>query len=93
MSTERNDPAHPVSGHFGQYFGLTKREEFAKAAMIGLLADPEDNAGYRESHIEEYDNLGMKCKRVVYDETCTQAVARMAVEHADALIEALNKKP
>lgn len=32
MTTRPDDPVHPVSG------GLTKREDFAKAAMTGILA-------------------------------------------------------
>lgn len=77
MSTTGSTPARPVvHAHLGQYLGLTKREEFAKAAMQGLLADPEDHAD-----------------EIIQGETCAQAVARRAVEQADALIEALNKTP
>lgn len=77
MTTAGNHPASPVvHAHLGQYLGLTKREELAKAAMQGLLADPEDHAD-----------------EIKQGETCAQAVARMAVEQADALIEALNQTP
>lgn len=46
MSTHPRDPISPLVSPISgiNYIGLTKREEFAKAAMIGLLADPEDHA-------------------------------------------------
>jgi hypothetical protein len=56
--------------------GLTKREEFAKAAMVGLLADPAE--------VPQQDwPAGAN--------TCADAVAALAVEQADALIKWLNK--
>lgn len=76
--------------------GLSTREHFAALAMQGLLADPDDHADERRSHDETPD--GKRCdaaysgpRKVVFDETCAQAVARLAVEHADALLAQLEK--
>lgn len=92
---------HPASS-------MTIREQFAIAALNGLLADPEDHSHERrynwvdcphsEADTEKYV-IGMGSnghpkwgnRKKVYTETCAQAVARLAVEHADALIEALNR--
>ena len=98
--TDRHDPIAPITSPVSgiHYLGLTKREEFAKAAMIGLLADPEDHEDVRQWGWQLHD--GTPCdgictqpKKQVYTETCAQAVARLAVEQADALIEALNNFP
>lgn len=50
--------------------GLTKREEFAKTAMLGMLASESENYNYGDNS--------------------AQRIADLAVEHADALIAALN---
>jgi len=78
--------------------GLTKREEFAKAAMIGLLADSEDHEALRKWREvtpdgKPFDHHYTGLRQKVYTETCAQAVARLAVEQADALIAALNHSP
>lgn len=80
MSTLGDMPASPWrdedgQGGFTQYPGLTIRQEFAKAAMQGLLADHKD-------HSDECAD----------GETCPQTTARLAVEHADALLAQLEKK-
>jgi len=99
MSTTGSHPAFPLSEYDYKYAGrtgLTKREEFAKAAMIGLLANPEDHEDVRQKHEvtpdgKTFDRHYTGPRKWVYTETCAQAVARLAVEQADALIEALNK--
>jgi len=99
MSTTGSHPAFPLSEYDCKYAGrtgLTKREEFAKAAMIGLLADPdyhEDERRWIWTTMDgrPCDNIYSGQKKKTYTETCAQAVARLAVEQADALIEALNK--
>ena len=58
-------PAHPFVGGGP---GLTKREEFAKAAMVGILSSLPQTA--------DYD---------------AKETARIALEHADALLEELAK--
>ena len=50
-------------------------ERISVAAMIGLLADPDDHEDLREEF-----------------ETCEEAVARLAVKQARALINELNKQ-
>lgn len=55
--------------------GLTKREAFAKAAMLGLL-----------SNDEEWSSQGTT-------EPITKRLAARAVEYADALLAALERKP
>lgn len=59
--------------------GINERAYHASNAMMGLLADHKD-------HEEE-------CRMIDFGkrETCAQAVARLAVEHADALLAALSK--
>lgn len=81
MSGIADNPAYPVSDTVhpnGQiqygFNGLTIREELARSAMIGLLADHKD-------HSDECAD----------GESCPQTVARLAVEHADALLAALAK--
>lgn len=64
--------------------GMTIRAYFAAAAMQGLLADHKD-------HDDERYHRQLPDGTMVYEESCPQAVARLAVEQADALIEALNK--
>ena len=95
-----NEPAFPVPDsqttngeiQFGSN-GMTLRTYIATKAMQGLLADHKDHEDERRFHIEtgQYDD-GMPWRKHVFDETCAQAVARLAVEHADALIAALGGK-
>lgn len=59
--TEPNDTAY--TGH--QYDGMTKREEFAKAAMQGLLADHKDHEDERRfeyvaCHSDEEGGRGVR---------------------------------
>jgi len=81
MTTNPNDPANPISaeiiekkelGHFNnphdlKPFGLTKREQFAMAAMQGIRSNP------------------------IYEFKTAYYVAKMSIELADALINALNE--
>lgn len=57
------------------------RETAAIAAMSGLLADHKD-------HEDERHMCG---ESGVFTETCSQAVARLAVQQADDLIRELTK--
>lgn len=91
MTTCGQDPAFPNPemgvrdfGDVAAYPGLTKRELLAGLAMTGLLADHKDHAD--ECRVISPPDYGPEVR-----ETCPQAVARLAVEHADALIEALKK--
>lgn len=87
MKTNGNEPACSivetcaVEGHATiecTSQGLTKREYFAAMAMQGLLSN---NYGEKLNELSEW--MGV---------TPQQAVVTMAVELADALIEALNKE-
>ncbi len=79
--TNPNDPASR----------FTKREEMAKAAMQGLLSDPTDHEDECQFHTEDcIGENGTHFVRTVFDETCSQAVARLSVQHADDLIARLN---
>ncbi len=82
-----NHPGDPIEGNLP---GMTLREHFAALAMQGLLADHKDHEDERKrvptgrpTHIHD----------VVYAETCAECVARLAVEHADALLAQLEKTP
>ena len=68
-----------------------RRFEAAKAAMQGLLADPTDHEELRLYRVLEGETPGERIKE--FTETCAQAVARIAVAHADALLKELEKKP
>ena len=68
-----------------------RRFEAAKAAMQGLLADPTDHEELRLYRVLDGETPGERIKE--FTETCAQAVARIAVAHADALLEELEKKP
>ena len=67
-----------------------RRFEAAKAAMQGLLADPTDHEELRLYRVLEGETPGERIKE--FTETCAQAVARIAVAHADALLRELEKK-
>ena len=77
--------------------GMSLRAWFAGQAMAGLLADHKDHEDERRFHYESpagdrvADGPDKRHVMTVYDETCPEAVARLAVEHADCLIAALNK--
>lgn len=60
--TNGNDLAHPALEYalhhepiqvVSQHFGLTKREEFAKAALIAVLSASITNVGYPKRSAEE----------------------------------------
>lgn len=55
MSTNGNDPAYPLAFNpqKGDYWneGLTKREDFAKAAMVGILSNWCSDTGYDRNWI------------------------------------------
>ena len=63
--------------------GMSLRAYVATAALAGLLADHKDHSLERKSELR----LGL----TVYLETYPQAVARLAVAHADALLAELAK--
>ena len=70
MSTQLgSEPAYPPPSAFPTATGLTKREEFAKAAMQGILAHTRD----------------------VQWVMPPEQVAKLAVQHADALLAELAK--
>lgn len=78
----------PLRPYTGEY-GLTKREEFAKAAMKGILANPHLTHGFKETVIE---GLGDGEPDESYTRMFSLVVSSMATNCADALIEALNKE-
>ena len=63
------------------YQGLTKREEFAKAAMQGLLGSMQLSEAQNIIWQEQYGDR--------HSETVSARIARMSVACADALLEAL----
>jgi hypothetical protein len=81
-------------------FSQPYRFEAAKAAMQGLLADPEDHEGSRRVFYSDgtHRNIGTRWElpahlrpAIVHTETCTEAVARLAVEQADCLLAELER--
>jgi hypothetical protein len=94
MRTDPQDPAHSPDPEKG----LTKREYFAALAMQAILSDPEDmdTEEEAEDREEEEEGEGMENGERKYygrkdGETCIECCCRVAVEHADELIRALNK--
>jgi hypothetical protein len=100
MRTDGND----LKNH--QENGMTKREYFAALAMQAILSDPKDmeseeeaNEGEEmEGEMEggEMENGEMEGGEKKYygrrdGESCMECCCRIAVEHADELIRALNK--
>jgi hypothetical protein len=92
MRTDGND----LKNH--EENGLTKREYFAALAMQAILSDPEDmdTEEEAEDREEEEEGEGMENGERKYygrkdGETCIECCCRVAVEHADELIRALNK--
>lgn len=67
-----------------------RRFEAAKAAMQGILADPVDREELRLYRVLDGEPPGTRIQE--FTETCAQAVARIAVAHADALLKELEKK-
>ena len=84
MSEKGNEPAYPQpaapAGYRAQWApgtgGLTKREHIATEAMKALLSNPKIT--------EKFDD--------VTDEGSQQVICCIAVEHADALLLALEKE-
>ena len=74
--TVGSDPAFAANGRYHQE-GLNKREEFAKAAMQGMISNSN-------TYIE-----GKPTQRHIAD--MNTQIAERSVEQADALIEELNK--
>jgi len=103
MRTDPQDPVHSSDPEKG----LTKREYFAALAMQAILSDPEDmdteeeaedreegegmGEGMGEEMGEEMESGGPKFYGRKEGETCIECCCRVAVEHADELIRALNK--
>lgn len=59
------------------------RRKYAGLAMQGLLADHKDHEDERQRNDAD----------TKFIETCPECVARLAVEHADALIARLERAP
>jgi hypothetical protein len=98
MRTDPQDPAHSPDPEKG----LTKREYFAALAMQAILSDPEEMESEDEAEDREEEEEGEEMgegmengERKYYGrkdgETCIECCCRVAVEHADELIRALNK--
>ncbi|MFZ9966251.1 MAG: hypothetical protein ACO3IN_04560 [Steroidobacteraceae bacterium] len=99
MRTDGND----LKNH--EENGLTKREYFAALAMQAILSDPKDMESEEEANegeqMEDEEGGEMEGeemegnKRRFYGrregESCMECCCRIAVEHADELIRALNK--
>lgn len=60
MKTYPHEPAHPIILPEGgaESDGLTKRESFAKSALQGLLANPNDSNA--ASHVDFYAETAVK---------------------------------
>lgn len=90
MKITGNEPANPVelqhkdhemlSRDYGQYAGLTIRQQFAAMAMQGFLSCVSTSATSLDKLAEEGDVKP------------SEALAKMAVECADSLIAELNKE-
>jgi len=96
MRTDGND----LKNH--EENGLTKREYFAALAMQAILSDPKDMESEEEANEgeemegEEMEGEEMEGGERKYygrreGESCMECCCRIAVEHADELIRALNK--
>lgn len=88
--TNPHDAAFGHAAENGHCCGLTKRELFAAMALQGMLSNPEigmpgavvtDNQTEQQQYVQSV----IANEDVLYSET-----AKVAVEHADALIAALN---
>lgn len=78
--TNPSDPAFPNKDHMGDGpDGLSKREEFAKAAMQGIMANATTYFTIAEA-LTKHD-----------PEKASQVVASLALLQADALIKELSK--
>ena len=97
MRTDPQDPVHSPDPEKG----LTKREYFAALAMQAILSDPEDMDTEEEAEDREEEEMGGEMEGGEMEggkfygrkegETCIECCCRVAVEHADELIRALNK--
>jgi len=58
--------------------GLTKRQEFVKAAMQGVLSNAHTSSFNKEGHMG--------------DEASMEAIARLAVEVGDKTLEVMKEK-
>jgi hypothetical protein len=99
MRTDGND----LKNH--EENGLTKREYFAALAMQAILSDPKDMESEEEANEGEemedeeggemeggeMESGGRKYYGRREGESCMECCCRIAVEHADELIRALNK--
>ena len=52
--TNPSDLATPIMGRTGLLGGLTKREEFAKAAMQGILSNPSEEMPQAPQKVAEF---------------------------------------
>ncbi len=85
-AAEKNgfQPAYPIAendmGDSPVNLGLTKRESFAQTTQAALL-----------SNAKSIQEITAQCSRVNKDEEFYRVTAEIAVEHADALLEALER--
>jgi hypothetical protein len=95
MSTDGNEPAYPDRNNSG----LTKREYFAAMALKGILSNAEEMPREKGAMEDEDEMEGEEGEESYGEgdnyrrdgESCTECACRIAVEHADELIRALNK--
>ncbi len=88
MTTNPRDQAFPSDENCCP--GLTKREEFAKSALQGLLANSAVWQSMGEV-LEEDPNILAVLTRAEVDAVADRLFASRAVRQADALIDALNQ--
>ena len=92
MKITGNEPANPMAAFRTEHLdgmlengiltGLTIRQQFAIAAMQGILSGIHANENVLSSLIKSADSLKVEPDN---------HIAQMAIEYADALIEELNK--
>lgn len=88
--TNGNEPAYTIGDerHGTYYLGLTKREYFAAMAMANPRTEMEIAAVVQQArNLNPYNELNKPTIPSAY-----QARMMLAVQDADALIEALNKE-
>lgn len=81
MSKNRILPAFPAEDGASYYYGFNKREYLASQAMVGFLASLSSDL-QNTVIVEESKKAGL---------TPAQAVAKVCVSYADALLERLEE--
>ena len=83
-------PAMPLRADaLYQETGLTKRQAFAMAAMQGLICADD---GFPETRTEAAEMLQIEASEYSYEVHWPQITAKRAVNHADALLAALEQE-